>query len=663
MSTSVGAAEQRAEQRTRTLTPAEIAWIVLMPCAVAMVAVIVVAGPPLGQLLFEPEAEGLWPPGWSGSQGRAEPVKQARYLLAVVAPLVLAAAILASVRREPRLGPRTIRALTLASQGILLAFVVIAVLGQRNVILVDRQLPPIFGNGAILAATALTLAGLVALRRREVAERVAWLARETTLRRATGVAVAIAVSALWMLTSISTDSIAEDVGSMEWTLNDAFAVLNGRTPLVDYHVLYAKLLPYPAALAIATFGTTAFVYTTAMAVLSVLALLAVYAIFRRIVGSSLLALALFVPFLATSGVDESTILTAMWPMRYGGAFLLAWMTARHVDRRSPRHAWVLFFVGGVVAINNSEFGVGAVLATIAALLCAQPPRSVRDVLRLSAHVGGGALGAVAAVSLLTFIRAGALPDPALLTEWPRIFTKLGWFSMPMPTASLHLVVYATFVAAIAVAAVRLTRPDDDVLLTSMLAWSGIFGLVAGSYYVGRSDDLKLVSMFAAGSFALSLLTIVSVRALAVRGWRRPTPAQLLVLFGFALSSCSVVDFPLPHTQIARLTEQRPAPFVRPIAKQFVLDDTQPGEKVALLFPMGYRVAYELGLDNISPYGTQAAIVTRWQLQTVIDAVRREHVHKIFLRQELTARPQLEVLAQEGFQPRAQVPGFIEVVER
>ena len=42
---------------------------------------------------------------------------------------------------------------------------------------------------------------------------------------------------------------------MTWTLNDAFAVLDGRTPLVDYHLIYAKLLPYPAALVLLAFGT------------------------------------------------------------------------------------------------------------------------------------------------------------------------------------------------------------------------------------------------------------------------------------------------------------------------------------------------------------------------------------------------------------------------
>ena len=316
-----------------------------------------------------------------------------------------------------------------------------------------------------------------------------------------------------------TDQIAGDVGWLNyaWTFNDAVAVLDGRTPLVDYHVIYAKLLPYPTALALGTFGTTILTYTAWMAVLNGLALLAVYAVFRYVTRSSLLALGLFVPFVATSdlgnidisaGVISPLTLSAMWPMRYGGVWLMAWLTARHIAGRTPHGAWPLFFAGGLVAVDNLEFGLGAVVATGAALLCARPPRSMAAAVRFAAHVAGGTLGALAAIALFTFARADALPSPALLFEWPRIFTTLGWFSLPLPVRGLHLALYTTFAAAVAVAAVRLSRRDDDVLLTSMLAWSGVFGLLAGGYFVGRPDTLKVEGMLSAWSFALALLTVV-----------------------------------------------------------------------------------------------------------------------------------------------------------
>jgi hypothetical protein len=650
-----------AAQRARELTPAESAWIALIPCAIVTVVAILVLGPPIGHAFLGPGSAALWPPGWEEAQGTPEPVKHARYVIAVLAPLLLVAVVLTSARRKLTLRPQTIRAVMLTSQAAVLAFVIFAVLGQHDVILVGRQLPPIFGIGTLVLAAALVLAAVLAMRGWGTPERIARLARERTPLRAACVMIAAAVAVLWLLEGVYTDRV-EDAGVVDWTVNDAFAVLNGRTPLFNYHILYAKLLPYPAALSLEVFGKTTLVYTMTMAVLSVLALVAVYAVFRRILNSSLLALGLFVPFVATSDIDHPMILTAMWPMRYGGAFLLAWLTTRHLDRRGPRQAWVLFFVAAIVALNNLEFGAGASLATAVALLCARPPRSVRAALPLVGHVAGGVLGGVALVSLFTLLRAGALPDPALLFEWPRIFTRLGWFSMPMPDASLHLVLYATFVATIAVAVARAMRPDEDVLLTGMLAWSGVFGLVAGSYYVGRSDDLKLVSMFSAWSFALCLLTIVVARGLAAQRWRRPTLPQLLVLFGFGLSVCAISRVTPPQRPISMLTKSAPPPAHRPAAERFLRAHTHRRQKVVILLRMGYRIAYDIGLENVSPYGTQEAIVTRFQLQTVIDMARSEHAHAIFLPSERVDSKQLDMLRAAGFALRAQQGTIIELAD-
>lgn len=655
--------------RVRAVTPAELAWIMLPPCAIATLLAIVVLGPPLGHALFRPPTETLWPPTWWVTQGRPEPVEQGRYVLALLAPVLFAAAVVAGARRPPALSPQLIRLLMLAGQATVPALVVVALLGQHNKILVDRPLLPIPSARALLTAGALVAVALIAMRRRRVAEQVARLAQETTARRVACLAVAIAFAAAVLLEAVTTDGLAEDAGQMNWALNDAFAVLDGRTPLVDYHVLYAKLLPYPTALALATFGTTALVFTLAMAVLSVLTLIAVYAVFRRVVRSSLLALGLFVPFVALGDVGHTMGTPAMWPMRYGGAYLLAWLTVRHLDGSSPRRAWILFLVGGLVTINNQEFGMGAVLATIAALLCARPPRTARDGLRLAGDVAGGTLAAVALVSLFTLVRAGAFPDPGLLTEWPRIFTSLGWFSLPMPTAGLHLVLYTTFAGAVGAAAVRLTRPDDDALLTSMLMWSGVFGLVAGSYYVGRSDELKLLSMLSAWGFALALLTVAAVRGLAARGWRAPTIPQLLVLFGFGFAIWSISRLSQPQDQIARLTADTPTPTYRAGAERFVGERTRPGETVAITLPESFRIAHELRLRNVAPYVLQNAIVTRAQLQTLIDALRHEHVRKVFVPETKitlagegqTAPEQLDALAAAGFPVTATEPaGFVEL---
>ncbi len=662
----------RTAVRARVATPAEIAWIAVVPCALLALVAIALLGPPLAHVLFRSGSDALWPPGWWEARGHAEPVKHARYLLAALAPLPLVAAVLVGARRRPALPPQAVRAGVLAGEALLAAVVVLAVLGQHDVVLLGGpQAPqlPLFGVGTLALAAALVAAALLALRRERVATWAADLARETPRRRLVALGVAAAFAAVWLLETVTTDRLVEDQGQFNWTLNDAFAVLDGRTPLVDYHLLYGKLVPYPAALVLATFGTTGFVYTLFLAILSLLALIAVYAVLRRVAGSSLLALGLFLPFVALSAMRHTMTQAGTWPMRYGGAYLLAWLTVRQLDGCRPRRPWVLSFAGALVAVNSMEFGLGALLGSVAALLCAQPPRSLRAAARLGGELAAGAAGAVALLCAFTLARAGALPDPGLLAEWPRIFTSLGWFSLPVPAASLHLAVYATFVGAIALAAVRLARAARDVMLTSTLMWSGVFGLVAGSYYVGRAEDLKLLAMFSAWAFTLALLTVACVRALAARGWRRPALAQLLVLLGFALAVCTVVQVPTPWGQVARLTRAAPAPRYRAAAERFVRERTRPGATVAILLPEAHRIAYDLGLDNVSPFGIQNAIVTTSQMRALIDALRRERVDELFvpsasrlLTVEGNSAPeQLQLLEREGWPIVAEEdPGFVEL---
>lgn len=667
----VDAAQRRAAARTarsRALAPAELAWIALVPCALLTLAAILALGPPLSHLLAHHSSDALWPPGWWESQGRPEPVKHARYLIAVAAPPLYGAFVLLAARRPPRMPPLAIRALVLASQLALLAFVVVAALGQQNVIPPGRELAPVFGAELLADAAAIGLLLAIVPRWGRLTDAVTRFARERSSTRVVCAAIAVLFTTTWLIEVIDTDRLVEDAGIMNWTLNDVFAIFDGRTPLVNYHQIYAKLLPYPSALVLAAFGKTTFVFTVFLCVLCVLALLGVYGLLRRLTRSSPLALALFVPFVALSDVGHPMILPAMWPMRYGGAYLLAWLTARHVDGARPRRLWPLFAVAALVAINDLDFGVAATLASAAAILCARPPRSLRAAGLLAADAGAGLLGALAGVTLLTLLRSGSPPSLTVLLEWPRIFVDLGWFAMPMPNLGLHLIFYATFGAAIALAAVRIAAGERDRLLTSMLAWAGVFGLLAGAYYAGRSDEIKLESIFSTWAFALAVLAVACVRALAARRWRAPTIPELLVLYALGLAVCTLKDIPRPGPTIARLTRHEPAPAYRPTAERFIRPHVRRGEKVAILLPLSFRVAYEMGLVNVAPYEFMNAIVTREQMQTLLDAIEREHVREIFMPapgyrvlEEAEAAPaQVQALEQAGFRQGALQNGMLEL---
>src|SRR5262245_6480511 len=191
----------RAEQ-PRALTPAELAWVALIPCAIVSLIVLLVLGPPLGHALFKPGSDALWPPHWWEARGRPEPVKHARYLIAAVAPALLAAVVLLGARRGVRLRPRTIRAAAVASYALLSAVLVLSVLGQDEVLIVGRQqLPkqPIFTVLTYSVAALLVAASLLALRRTPVARWLARLARETPARRIACLALALLFASLWLL--------------------------------------------------------------------------------------------------------------------------------------------------------------------------------------------------------------------------------------------------------------------------------------------------------------------------------------------------------------------------------------------------------------------------------------------------------------------------------
>jgi hypothetical protein len=260
----------------------------------------------------------------------------------------------------------------------------------------------------------------------------------------------------------------------------------------------------------------------------------------------------------------------------------------------------------------------------------------------------GIVGAVALVSLLTLIRAGALPELSQLLEFPRLYGSEGWVLEPMATVGFHIVYYVTFVAAIVVAAVRATTGRER-LLTGMLVWSGVFGLIANSYFVGRSDALNLMALLSTWALPLALLLVVVARDLARSGRGAGLPA-LAVLFGFALAACSIAHVPTPWDQVTRLRHAAPTGpvFEQPTATALVDRTTEPGEHVAILIPLGHRIAYDLGLTDVSPYSGIEAMPTREQLQRAIDVARDEHASRLYVSTDVTLAEELDFIQAAGF---------------
>jgi len=682
---TIDAGAGRATRTVRVaLQPEQLAWLAAPACALLTVLLVALLGPPLGDAFLGPGPEAFWP----RAGAVPEPAEHGRYLLSLAGPALLTAAILIGAFRPRRVDARLARVGPLAAQLLLVGFLAACFLAQYD-IGVSAYRPEWEAHvryfTPLTLAVALALAVLlpVVLRQEALAARAAAFVRETRGRSIGALIAAVLFTAAWLLTAVDADgSIANTAsgvaGHILWSLDEPFAILNGRTPLADFHSQYGQLVPYAAAAAMALFGASLGVFSLTMTTLSGLSLLAIFALLRRIVRSSFVALVLWAPLLATGffmkigPLDDRygpANLYSLWPIRYGGPYLVAWLLARHVDDAGPRRPWVLFLVGGLALANNPEFGAGAVAALAVALVAVRPPRSRAAVRRLALEAGGGLAAALLALVLLTLATSGSLPHLGWALEFSRLYGVGGWALVHMPRLGIFLAVYVTFAAALALAAVRVARGAQDPVLTAMLAWSGVFGLVAGGYFAGRSHPQVLIDLFSPWALSLVLLTIAAGRALAARGWRSPQVAELAVLFGFGLLVCSLAQTPAPWSQLHRIRDEAPvALFKQRIAAAFVTERTQPNEKVLLLMPLGHRVAYDTGRVNVSPYASIESMPTRQQLARAIEALRREGGDKLFLSTQFTFNEELAAIQRAGFSTAGQVQdereaAIVELVDR
>ena len=651
--------------RDGACAPAQLTWLLTPPAAVVLLAAILLLGPPLGRLL-EPASVPAFVPALR-SIVRPEPTEHARYLIAIAAPVALAG-LLAWLVARGRAPPRSagLDLLAQASQLALAAFLVAAVVVQHAITYRYEAREPGFRHvyftwptlvfAAVAAAVALAL-----LRRGELIARIAHRLRDTPRRTLAARAVAVAFTLVWLLCAINSDSSASAANpgvaiNLRYWIDETYAVLNGRAPLVDFHSQYAQLLPYASAAWMRLAGASVSTYSAFMVAGALGALLCTYAVLARVARSALAGLALYAPFAATSFFTEHgppdnrygpVDAFSMFPIRYGGAYLLAWLTARSIDGARPRRRAWLLAVAGLVAVNNLELGLPALGATCAALLAAGELRRGR-VRRLLGEAALGLAGALAAVCALTLAVAGSLPHFGLLLEFPRVFGIDGFGMLPMPAFGFHLAVYVTFAAAIVVATVRAVSGERDRLLTAMLAWAGVFGLGAGSYFAGRSHPQVLVDLFSAWALSLMLLVVVAVRALRQPG-RRPGAAHVAVLAGLGLAVASIAQIPAPWSQIARLGKTGSSlDFPKPAAERLVAQVAARGERVVVWVPLGPRVAYDLGLVDVSPYASGGSAPLVRQLRDTLAVLHAEGGHRVFLLDDAAFAERRRILQAAGF---------------
>ena len=380
-----------------------------------------------------------------------------------------------------------------------------------------------------------------------------------------------------------------------------------------------------------------------MCVLSGLGMLAIFAMFGEVTRRPWWALALYVPWVALSlfpwhenGAfrEFNGNYYGVLPGRYFGPFILAWLIARSTRSAIPK--WALFWFAGLVVLNNWEFGSAALLAAIVAQLAAlDRSRPIWLAIRsLAMETLAGLSGAVVLVCGITLIRAGELPDPSLLTYYSRVFLRDAYGLEPMPGLGLHWALYATYVAALLIAAVRFVRRNPDRTMTAMLAFSGTFGLTSAMYFVGRSSQFQLILLFPVWGIALALVALVAFHALLSACDDRETLRRVLVpaaaaLIGFGVMVATITRISPPWRQIDRLNGGgHPLAIAGPTA--FIAAHTTPGEHVLIIGPPAeHLVADRVGVVNSSPLNGFTALLSPAEANRALDQLENEGGDMVF----------------------------------
>jgi hypothetical protein len=645
----------------------DVLFAVAFATAVAMVACMVVVAGPLGDRLL-PSGDFHFFPSILRLVYR-KPAEQMRYLLGVAFVLGLAL-VFARVHVSRKL--RTVRAgrigIRIASVCGQMALIGVAVWGWwAQFHYSGGEVPTThFGNGDLLAAGLV--AGVLALL---VRARPAWLdARPFASRRVRSwlwFGVAVILTVCWLLPSFFreqnlTAASLSVTYHLRFTLDDFVAVANGRTPLVNYVEQYASLLPFAVWPAMRLAGVQVGTFSGTMCFFSLVGLLAVERVFALVTRSERLALALYVPFVATSLffiIREGGQLFswasyyAVFPMRYVGPYVLLWLFTRHLRGLRPGNLVVVFAFAGLVVLNNVEFGLSAWAGLFVATLLDSKFKAdqVRGVVKDAAL---GSIGALVAVAVLTLVLTGELPKLGLLTMYSRLFGEGGFGLLHTPIAGLYLVVDMTFAAAVLVAAIRARDGAADRAYTAVLAYSGVFGLGAGNYYMGRTHPGGLVVLFSIWALSVALLALLSLRAVVAWRGRPHNGAVLLVggaLVSLGLLVTTVTQFPAPWTQVRRIAADAPPlpPYDVTAAVSFLRRTTKPGEPIVALIPLGHLVAQDARVENVSPYSNPEGVVTYQQLDEVLAELRHAGGTRFYVSDG--AFPEIpQTLAIDGFSP-------------
>ncbi|MFN2476111.1 MAG: hypothetical protein ABR526_07210 [Chthoniobacterales bacterium] len=573
-----------------------------------------------------------------------ETLEHIRYVLAITsAPIAFAAAFLCLRRLKP--GP-LVEWMAIAGQATLALVIAYAVYAEEYVY---------FKPGTFLFAVGMAVMLYVAACRYGASACTKLTHAITCLPPPVAISIAVLVTMAFLSPSVMRDAevylrsivIWEH---LEYTAGEYFGIATGKTPFVNFFPQYNSLLPILVAPVFRLAGYTLLNFTTVMVLLSLLGLLSIFFVFVKLTRSSSVALAYYLPILAFGFYGPFSYF-AVWPMRYVWPMVCFAVLAWAISKPALWRWGVLGALAGSGAINNLDFGVPALAASVAAIFLSRTQNTIKA-------VSGFAVGGVASVlfiEIALYARSGQLPDLSQAATFSKIFGAYGFAMLPWPYAGLYWVVCLTYLLCLFVAVISWLRRENDALYAGVLAFIAVFGCGSLMYYVGRSHPHVLLALFVPWAIAAMLLLHGFVsdfqRTWLSRSAYLSAFPGLLLIFHYTFFAAQLgpnVDPVLAQSQWFHRKDAERARGQKGL-RSFILRNVAPSTPTVLAFPMGSKIAGKNNLRDVFPFAHPGAIILKAQAEQLQKAITSNGVNKVFVSQAFERDEIHRVFAALGFQ--------------
>ncbi|MDD4005083.1 MAG: hypothetical protein PHW69_07775 [Elusimicrobiaceae bacterium] len=448
---------------------------------------------------------------------------------------------------------------------------------------------------------------------------------------------------------------------LPFTMGEFAAVLNGRSPGVDFFPQYQNLLGYFMWPYFKLCGLGITSYTAAMVLLSAAGMALVWRMLVKVSGGLGKGTLLFLIFAGLSfyapnikELQRFYIFNyyAVAPIRYLALWLTGFFLLSYLEKNTRTRLFVLFGAAGLCVVNNPDFGVPAFVAACAACLVPETEgrllASRRGMAEAAVAAGTGLMLGWLVFAALSLVHCGRLPDLSAMTQYQRMFVVNGFMALPAPPMGLHWLLLATFLGSLFAGCVP---SRESRALRGLLVFAGISGCGIGMYYVGRSHSTVLNAVFPAWGVALALLLLFLARVLAraeERDCRRLAHAApvFFLLYFSTLSVLALGTLNNPLKQYGRFAGEDSG-YMPAVAKlgSFIGSFVSPGEKVLIICQNAHLLALLSGSDNVFPYASSGSLILKSQAELVVSAARKNGVRKVFGKPPVEL---IELLEADGF---------------